>query len=180
VAPLLARGWREHVVTIAIEPHSNLFSWSFYREVQAPLKPGLDALTKYQIGLQAVPRLHGDSSGNFTFASVNVRVTLLRVLSWVVIGRKTQDLLNHEELHFRIAVLVGRELDAEITALTARSGPQLLAAGTALHTTKVQRAQTIEDAYDAATQHGRISGQQDIWAHRVDAWERNSFKIKFP
>lgn len=167
-------------MTITVDPQGHLFSWTFYREVPAALKPGLDALTKYQIGLQATPRQQPDASGNFTFATVGVRVTLLRIESWVVGGRKTQELLNHEELHFRIAVLVGRELDEDVTALTARTSPALLAAGTGIHTAKVLRAQTIEDAYDVATQHGKVSGQQDIWAQRVDSWERNSFKIKFP
>jgi hypothetical protein len=165
-------------MTISFDPPPSPFNWSHYRVVTATLRAGLDALTVYQIGLQTNPPVA--ANGTFSFPSVSVRVSLSRHASWVVAGRQTQALLNHEQLHYRIAALVGRELGAEATALTASSAAALLGAGTRLHTAKLQRARAIEEAYDLATQHSRSTTQQDVWAHRVDGWERNNFTITWP
>jgi hypothetical protein len=168
-------------MTITLDPPDPYhFTWTPFRVVPRSLRAGLDALTEYQISLNATPKPHPDASGNYSFATVAVRVSLTRHGCWVVSGRQTQALLNHEQLHYWIATLVGRELDAEVTALTASSPAQLLAAGRNLHTQKIQRAHAIEAAYDLATQHSRLAVQQDVWAHRVDAWDRNNYRIAWP
>jgi predicted secreted Zn-dependent protease len=64
-------------------------------------------------------------------------------------------LLDHERLHVRIAIEVAHEFNRDLLALRTPTVPALQTKLDRLREEKASRVQTISDAYDEATEHGR-------------------------
>ncbi|MFL5306500.1 MAG: DUF922 domain-containing protein [Polyangia bacterium] len=92
--------------------------------------------------------------------------------SWVVAGKESPELFDHEKLHYMIAALVGAELEQELKALSAPTYPALLLAHKQLAEEKGERARDIEQQYDDDTNHSQITAQQILWSARVRQWRR--------
>ncbi len=90
-------------------------------------------------------------------------------------------LLEHERLHFRIAVQIGRDLARDIGALPFFADKTAAPADvdrqlTDAHTAALAKLALINKAYDApgrsgGADHGLLPGAQLIWVDRVTRWE---------
>lgn len=112
--------------------------------------------------------------------SVNVVVRLIPADCWVLAGRKTAQLLQHERLHSVMATLAGREMERELVEVTATDGKALQRAVNRLIADKNARALEMGAAYDDDTEHGTDAHEQGAWATRVQGWERNGNRIRWP
>ena len=163
-------------MSIAFRPLPHGVTWTHFRVV--PTSPdGFDASTGYE--LNATFRYREGANG-FSIASAAVTVSLVTADTWVVSGRKTAALLNHETLHYVIATLVGRELDREIAALTGANAAEVQQAARDLIQAKNDRALAIGQAYDDDTDHGRDAAQQILWVNRVHGWEHGGNLVNWP
>lgn len=91
-------------------------------------------------------------------------------------SQATPALLEHERLHFLIAVCVGRDLHEDAFSASAGSSAALASALTALLTDAQKRTQCISDQYDLETKNGTLAMQQAAWATRVRRWHSTGFK----
>jgi hypothetical protein len=162
-------------MTLTFKPDPHQVAWTNY-QVLAASPSGFDAQTKWKMsyGYQSSARA---VAGRFSFASVDVTIQLVWAECWVVDGRQTLPLLLHEQLHYVIPSLVAREFDAEASALTSSTPKGLEEALKRLSAEKIARANAIDHDYERHTDHSRNVAQQHIWAQRVEAWERNNFRI---
>jgi predicted secreted Zn-dependent protease len=159
-------------VSISFQPDPTQVTWSNFATVQASLAPPAVANTAYRIGTSYA----SGSGGTLTSVTVTVRMVGPPAQgkrvdpdanSWVVPAGKTDDVLNHERLHYRIAAQCGRDLVTDIKALSSPKGADV---DTLLNQWSRQ-AQTIENDYDDATQHGTLPNKQAEWVAKVAGWE---------
>lgn len=99
-------------------------------------------------------------------------VVSLDPTSWVLRGKKSPGLLSHEQTHYLVVVLLGRELEQKLLALTAADAGAFQMAASALIQQQTDRADEIGKSYDEDTAHGRNAGPQKQWETRVADWER--------
>lgn len=92
--------------------------------------------------------------------------------SWVLKGEKTDKLLKHEQLHYNISALGGRDLERGLKKLSAES-PSELVQKIADFTQEIQSlVDKINEEYDNTklwgTNHGRIKMHQDAWELHIN------------
>jgi hypothetical protein len=166
-------------MSITFRPLPHGVTWTHFRQVKASPDPdGYLAQTGYE--LKATFRWTGDDTNGYSITNPAVVVQLVTADTWVVIGNRTPDLLHHEQLHYVIATLVGRELDSELTALTDDDSKSLQQAALDLIQAKNDRALAIGRAYDDDTDHGTDTTQQKLWLNRVHDWENNGNQVGWP
>jgi hypothetical protein len=91
-------------------------------------------------------------------------------------SQATSALLEHERLHFLIAVCVGRDLHEDAFTASASSSGALSSALSALLADAQRRTQRISDRYDLDTRNGANAMQQAVWAMRIRRWFSIGFK----
>jgi hypothetical protein len=74
--------------------------------------------------------------------------------TWVVKGRESSALLEHERLHYRIAILLAYELETDLLAMRAPKVSDLTGASNRVLEAKAARGRAIDDAYDVETNGG--------------------------
>jgi hypothetical protein len=86
-------------------------SWTtHFSQVRQPRIAGRDAFTSATFRANMKYTTKPDASGKIRFQDVHVTVSMDRGASWVVSGKQTPALLNHEQGHFNITWLAAREL----------------------------------------------------------------------
>ena len=83
-------------------------------------------------------------------------------------ANKTDDLLDHEQGHFDLLVLVARAEKADLEKVTASSLGELQEAVSAIQSTHDTRAQELDAKYDEQTDHSRNQSQQRRWRKLID------------
>jgi hypothetical protein len=116
------------------------------------------------------------AGGVVEVASFDLTVAVVRRRSWIVPGHATAALLEHERLHFIIAICVGRDLHEDASNSSADSSGALTAALRALVVEAQSRTQHLSDDYDRETSNGTVARQQAIWSTRVKRWYSTGFK----
>ena len=151
--------------------------WSDFQG-QVPPNASLDAHIDTRAGLN-----YGYSTGAGGAAEIadNVTVTIhvrrqhswakkSRINSWPQQARS--DLLRHEQGHYDITALMGRDFFIELMALKGRSFPSLSALQTEVNRLGgVYDPQPIHNKYDATseTDHGRNAASQRTWDGYIQA-----------
>ncbi|HXJ23464.1 MAG TPA: DUF922 domain-containing protein [Polyangia bacterium] len=156
-------------------PHG--LTWTHFTVVQTS-PDGNQAQTGYDI--TASFSYTGSDDGGYKLSRFAVTVALVSGDTWVVSGQKSAALLNHERLHWVIATLVGRELDAELANVTGSSSDEVQQSAQDLIQAKNDRALAIGQAYDDDTDHGQDDAQQKLWLNKVHGWEHNSNQVNWP
>jgi hypothetical protein len=129
-----------------------------------------------QIGVEIVNQGlgldHPAGGGVHIRDSIHVDIRYRRDQSWVaswVFNRPQpyQDgLLAHEQGHYNLVALLGRDFFLALMRLKATTYPNAAAAQadlTAASTATPSKAQAVQDRYDAATQNGTNATQQARW-----------------
>lgn len=108
--------------------------------------------------------------GTVEVAGFDLTVTVVKRRSWIILSQATSALLEHERLHYLIAICVGRDLHEDASSSGAGSSDALRGVLGALLTEAQRRVQSISDQYDLETKNGTLAMQQAAWATRVRRW----------
>src|SRR6202162_2560268 len=104
--------------------------------------------------------------------TIEVRIEFKPKESWVFKWVFTQpqsyqdDLLNHENGHYKIAALIGRDFFLALMKLKANTYANAAALRGDIDRAKkaiAEKAQPAQDKYDDDTKNGTYSGQQTLW-----------------
>jgi hypothetical protein len=161
-----------------------LAGWSKYRTVANSPVRGMDAQTRTDAGAPTIDI--GDDGSDIIVTRVQGQVALNRSHCWVVSGRKTADLLQHEQGHYYItyisyvlALQAIKDLTAPLSTIPARvtghhrqalmHNAIILQARTVLSQAQA-RMSRLTSQYDAlsppGTDHSRNRPQQQFWNQR--------------
>lgn len=83
-------------------------------------------------------------------------------------AKKTPQLLEHEQGHYELLILVARALAAELEKLETDSSEELQTSVNEVQATHDARAQALDDEYDRQTDHSRNVAQQRRWRKLID------------
>jgi predicted secreted Zn-dependent protease len=115
--------------------------------------------------------------GRFRLPAITIRVEVMAQDTWVVKDKMSDDLLNHEQGHYDITGLLGKELGEGLLALRAASVTKLQAKVTRYMTHYRDQEEKIDKRYDAETDHGRKADQQDRWNKKLDDCMKNGTRL---
>jgi predicted secreted Zn-dependent protease len=119
----------------------------------------------------------GDWTGHVQ--SVTVTNTMQPSLSWVVSGKATASVLEHEQAHFDLNEVYRRKLEAVLPCLQAKQATKqgvIDALNTSLHQKAneiLAQLQVAQARYDAETRHGNDTAGQARWEAQIAAWLLN-------
>lgn len=156
---------------MALKGFNHTINWNndFTELTSAPTgKSGLVAFTTASAGTSKELKAKG-GGGNYSIkpSSIEVSVKMVKKDSWVLKDSKTAELLNHEQMHYNISALGGRDLERGLNKLSASSTSELVQKISDL-TQEVQGliSKTNEE-YDNTklwgTDHGKIKMHQTAW-----------------
>ena len=101
-------------------------------------------------------------------SSVKIEIKMVKSKSWILQDKKTDKLLKHEQLHYNISALGGRDLERGLLALSADSPQDLIQKRDDLGARIQALIDKVNKEYDNnilwGTDHGRLELNQDIWA----------------
>lgn len=175
---------------MAVFGFTRSLTWNDYPEVDTSPNGKHDAQTGILISYSAPWQLEG-SKWSIKSDKVSVSVSLNPNTTWVVKGRKTNALLDHEQAHYDIAAVAARTLEGELKALGG-TVPKASAANPGKHVgakvkTKVTQIvgdvtpdgrvntagalQRVQDRYDddltCGSDHGSNKTNQGQWELRI-------------
>ena len=103
---------------------------------------------------------------HYKLTDVNLVLQTIPHETWVVKGKKSKELLNHEQGHWDILGLIAREYHREIKKLRGASVEQLRTRFQKLEARMLEKGEKLNSGtggYDTETNHGRIRPQQKKW-----------------
>ncbi len=103
----------------------------------------------------------------FRVASITVEIVTVQEDTWVVTSQKSDDLLSHEQGHYDLTGLSGRDMANEMAAARARTPAALQARVSQIIRTYRRRAKAWTDSYDTETDHSRNRQVQSRWDERI-------------
>jgi hypothetical protein len=121
-------------------------------------------------GLQAV-RDSKESEYYFKPSTVTVIVKAAVAESWVVKDLKSDKLLKHEQIHYNISALGGRDLERKILTLRDKSGQELMNKKAALGKEIQDLIDSVNKDYDGGlqgTNHGKKDTEQAKWELHIN------------
>ena len=117
------------------------------------------------------------AQGQFRVASYEARLVVHKDLSWVVKSTKSVELLAHEQGHYDITGLGGRDMIADIGRARASSRSDLANDVKAI----IKRAQEVADkltkTYDTDTDHSRKRDRQQKWEQLIASCMQNGTRL---
>lgn len=128
-----------------------------------------DARTKANVTLDQGMQAKRDSKESdyyFAPSTVIVIVKTSKTESWVVKDKKSDKLLKHEQQHYNISALGGRDLERKILALRDASGAELMKKKEAAGKEIQNLIDSVNKDYDAGlqgTNHGQKDAEQAKW-----------------
>jgi len=112
---------------------------------------------------------------HFKLTNVHLVLRVIPAETWVLKGKPTKALLNHEQGHWDILGLIAREYHKEIKKLRASSVKQLKARFKKLEARMQEKADKINSGtggYDTDTDHGKKKAQQKKWDALIAACKK--------
>jgi hypothetical protein len=159
-------------MAVTFSPAPTSLAWSHFRVVN---RGATDAHIQPTYNLN-IPNRGGvvRDGSNYRVASLTVTVAIHSPGTWVVRGKQSTALLDHERLHWMMAIIVGYEMERAILALreptVARLNQQVRAKFTWYRGT---REPDLQRKYDNDTNHGSKSAAQARWRTNVNRWYAN-------
>ena len=156
---------------MALNNFDPLIGWPEFTTV--PSRPsGVDEDAEIHVNSAVAYRTRGRGNAvSIMEAPVNI-ITVIAD-SWVVSGKKTDDLLKHEQGHYDITALGTREFYNQLLNLTAESTHALGVKITALKERFQQMIDSCNIRYDTQTNHGLITSMQQTWNQRIATAKAN-------
>lgn len=151
-------------MSITVRAIPTRISWDLFRPVNSI--PGTSETAQINPQMSPLHNLHPQRTpdGRFRFPSFTVTVGVNRQNTLVLrTANKTNELLQHEQGHYDLLILVCRAMARELDSLEAASVQDL---GRQLQETKARhdaRAQAIDAEYDRQTENSRNRPLQSKW-----------------
>lgn len=170
-----------HRIKASVAGFGRVLTWKDFKHLNphsVDPKSKFDAHSFIEIGcyFQPVPL----SMDEWTLKGIHVSVKLNRGKSWVRSGKETPELLRHEQLHYMIASIAGRQLCLALAKLRARSNQQVQLACRQLTTKLIgdlnkkddyglygEVQDRYDDAFTTGTKHGLSTHFQILWDHQI-------------
>lgn len=159
-------------MSVNFQPVPTSLAWGRFRTVtqgatDAHIKPSYDLNIPARTGIV-------QDGANFKVASLTVTVSIHAPGTWVVAGRQSTSLLDHERLHWMMAIIVGYELERAVLALRSPSVTLLTQQVRSTFTRYRERREPgLQRQYDNDTNHGATASAQDRWRSNVTSWYSN-------
>ncbi len=118
--------------------------------------------------------------GQRRVSSLTVTIGIVRTDTWVVRSTKTPELLSHEQGHYDLTGLMGRDMGSEILAARAGTLEDLQRLITSIIERYRQRARDFTRQYDTETNHGRNRDAQRRWDERIRSCISNGTPFSAP
>ena len=112
--------------------------------------------------------------------SLSITIQVVRENSWVVRSAKTPELLSHEQGHYDIQGLMGRDMGNEILAARAPSTDALQQVVTDIIQRYRQRGTDLSAQYDTDSNHGRNREAQARWDRAIQTAITGSARFSAP
>ena len=106
--------------------------------------------------------------------SISIKLKVDDSKSWVVKGRESTKLLNHEQGHYDITALGNRETYNAILQLTTDTKEQWMSQAGAIIKRSLQKIDQCNERYDLRTIHGSSESAQQEWSNRINS-EKQAF-----
>ena len=116
-------------------------------------------------------------NGRFRISAITIRLVVIREDTWVVKGKQSDTLLVHEQGHFDITGLVGRELGEALLAIRSESVPDLQREVNRIIEHYRDQAEKLTTQYDTETDHGRKPDEQERWNKKLDDCIKNGKRL---
>ncbi len=104
---------------------------------------------------------------SFKHSKIKVKIKMDKSSSWVLKDSKTDKLKKHEQLHYNISALAGRDFERDLKKLTAATPEELVSARDELNSQMQTLIDDMNKEYDNTilwgTDHGRIALHQEVW-----------------
>jgi len=118
--------------------------------------------------------------GQRRVGSLTVTIGVVRADNWVVRSAKTPELLSHEQGHYDLTGLMGRDMGNEILAVRAGTLENLQQQVTDIIARYRQRARDLNARYDTETGGGRNRDAQGRWDERIRSSIANGTPFSAP
>ncbi|MCX6322926.1 MAG: DUF922 domain-containing protein [Sphingobacteriales bacterium] len=149
--------------TIYYKPDAKL-KWENFEGV--PLDTGIvAAITFSGFGYQAEMKTVDGKS----ILKIKVFCYFNKKKSWVKPGKKTDEILQHEQLHFDISYLAACTFFEKLTKTDFPNG-NIKAVLPDLYNESVKSMDKMQDEYDSQTQNGRNKASQAAWIKQLNEW----------
>jgi hypothetical protein len=138
-------------------------SWDEFRELASrPADEHEDAQIHSEV---EPPSQVGVTSerGVLRVTSLRIQLRTVREDNWVVKDRKSAELLSHEQGHYDLTGLLGRDSGNEILAARASTRDELQAKVRDIIEKYREQAKTWTERYDSETDHSRNRDAQKRW-----------------
>lgn len=132
-------------------------------------KEDLLAFTVAKAGSFGSPEAYKKDDGRYYMkpSSIKVEIKMVKSESWVLGDSKTDKLKKHEQMHYNISALGGRDLERGLKNLSGDSEYDLREKRDELNTGIQDLITEINKEYDNTilwgTDHGRIELHQGLW-----------------
>jgi len=142
-------------------------SWDEFKELRSrPEGEDEDAQTHSEADQPERVTVHS-VGGWFRVTALTVRVRIVSGDTWVVGPLKTDNLLNHEQGHYDITGVLGRDMANEIVAARARNVQGLQEQVAQIIERYTDRADAWTKLYDHETEHSRNDAAQRRWDRQL-------------
>ena len=172
----------EYPERMSVTGSNRRLSWADYSKVNESLKPPYSANTHAELTPDC--RYSYSPDGSWKIVHTSVAVTIDKARSWIVKGHESKDLLIHEQGHYDIMAIGGRDLERRLVPLKGSIEPGATRQATedavkaavqaALdeQTAKISaEIDKIQDMYDedmeCGTNHGLQTHWQTLWKHAI-------------
>lgn len=161
---------------MALSGFNYTISWSTdFDEVDTRKDPKIDAFTSapFTTGKDLkVDVKSGDGLYRFQPASIDIQIKMNKTKSWVLKSAESDALLKHEQMHYNISALAGRDLERKLKSLSAESATALFDKAKELLKTEQALVKQINDEYDdnklSGSNHGNDKGNQSKWEIHIN------------
>jgi hypothetical protein len=167
---------------MAIRNWPSKVSWAQFKKVDKP--PGGATTNAHIEGQYSNPpgkQFQVEKVGkHFKLTNVCLVLKLIPAESWVVKGKQSKVLLNHEQGHWDILGLIAREYHGEIKKLRASSVKQLKARFKKLEVRIAEKRDNLNSGsggYDTETDHGKKKDQQKKWDSLIAACKKTGKEL---
>ena len=157
---------------MALNGFNHNLRWNEFREVnQRPPNVSEDA----EIFISFQPQFSYRSQPNQAcrVTTVNTNLSVNRSNSWVVKGRQSAQLLNHELGHYNITALGAREIHKRLSEITADQCSDIQTEANRIQREVQTKINQANIRYDRQTNHGANSAVQTRWDNSINSAKQN-------
>lgn len=156
-----------------LDGFDTLISWSGFQNLPGrPAGADTDAET---MARYRAPKINFVGKGKAVGVdSADVEIRFRSEESWVVQGKQTNYLLNHEQGHYDITALGAREYHKNLFTLTANDSKSLQEKINKLDASFIKKISVVNKRYDAQTDHSQKKAEQDKWDKAIAAEKQKS------